>query len=214
MLGTGVSPSWHQSSIPSLRLSFPTSTVFKYHSHKTVNYKERDGSWIQRIWSCCYQMLYFYSACCKSEHRCLWTRTMFWDENFSKQCSWTRSVSHRTRPIKRRDLGRFQDEHYSGKSRETSPSFFFNERDVLHQRGALHILRLVMTTQTHAVLHPSDFLSLLHCYFQDQTEQCSLCVLHCFSPAVPVVGGHTALRWPSRFYFVMCNYTTLSSPRR
>lgn len=47
---------------------------------------------------------------------------------------------------------------------ETSPSFC-NERDVLHERKALHILWLIMTTQTHAVLHPSDFLSLLHCYF-------------------------------------------------
>lgn len=135
---------------------------------------------------------------------------MFWDETLQNDNvpGLSQPASHHALP----KIGKTWDVSKMNiivVSRETSPSFC-NERDILHQRRALHILWLIMTTQTHAVLHPSDFLSLLHCYFQDQTEQRSLYVLHCFFPAVPVVGGHTALCWPSRFY-LWC-VITLPSP--
>lgn len=67
---------------------------------------------------------------------------------------------------KRKEISRCHDEHYSSRSLETSPSFC-NEREVRHQRRALHILWFIMSSQTHVGFHPSDFLCPLHCYFQD-----------------------------------------------
>lgn len=62
---------------------------------------------------------------------------------------------------------------------------------------------LIMTTQTHSVLHPSaDSPSLLLGYFHDRAEHCSLCVLQFFPWADWLLSiGPDGL-------FAMCNYTS------
>lgn len=63
---------------------------------------------------------------------------------------------------------------------ETSPSSC-NERALFIKEGTCIYCGLIMTTQTHSVLHPSaDSPSLLLGYFHDQAEHCSLCVLRFF----------------------------------
>lgn len=70
-----------------------------------------------------------------------------------------------------------------------------------------------MTTLTHAVSQPSDFLSRRCFYFQAQHENCSLCVLYGLLSQPCPVWVDTLLSIGPQDLFVMCNYAALFYPR-
>lgn len=67
-----------------------------------------------------------------------------------------------------------------------------------------------MTTLTHAVFQPSDFLSRPYFYFHDQPENCSVCLLRfsVFSRPCWIWVDSLLLIGPQDL-FVMCNYAAL-----
>lgn len=89
-----------------------------------------------------------------------------------------------------------------------------NERDVLHLRRAVHIAGLLMTTQTHAGLQPSGFLSPLYCCWIFPKPNWAVRPGPFFFFFLACIGWTHSSPLALTVIFVMCNYAALSSPCR